>query len=249
MLYVGFAFYFLLVTGLGIFASRRVKTVDDYLVADRKLPFWILLPTIVATWYGAGSCMGVAGTVYAEGCSSVLADPFGCSLALLIAGIFFAGPMRRMRLLTVCDILGKNYGKKSEIFASLSMMPFYIGTLAAQMVALGYLCHIVTDLPIVIGICIASLIVLTYTMVGGMWAVSITDVFQLLFLTGGLIAIFFKMPMPENLGIELKTLLPTRATFGLSYVGQILMTGLGAIMGQDLIQRFLSAKNASSAKK
>ncbi len=249
MFYVLCLVYFLFVVMLGVFGSKRVKTVDDYLVANRKLPSWILLPTIVATWYGAGSCMGVAGAVYSEGALSVLADPFGCSLALLIAGLFYAGPLRRLKLRTISDVIGKAYGKKSEIFASSACLPFYIGTLAAQMVAIGYLCHIVTDLPITLGICIGSLIVLTYTMWGGMWAVSVTDVFQLLFLTAGLFVIFFKMPSPENVVAELKTLLPCKANFGLSYIGQILMTGLGAIMGQDLIQRFLSAKNASAAKK
>ena len=249
MLYFACLIYFLFVIVLGVFASKRIKTVDDYLIANRKLPTWILLPTIVATWYGAGSCMGVAGEVYSDGALSVLADPFGCSLALLIAGLFYAGPLRRLKLRTISDIIGKTYGKKSGIFASTACLPFYIGTLAAQMVAIGYLCHIVTDLPITLGICIGSLIVLTYTMWGGMWAVSITDILQLLFLTTGLAIIFFKMPAAENVAVELKTLLPSKANFGLSYIGQILMTGLGAIMGQDLIQRFLSAKNVSAAKK
>ena len=248
-MYVGFIVYFLVVIFLGIFAGRRVRSVDDYLVANRKLPLWIILPTIVATWYGAGSCMGVAGMVYSQGVGSVIADPFGCSLALIIAGLFFAGPMRKLKLLTISDLIAKYYGKNAERYASLAMLPFYIGTLAAQMVALGFLCHIVTDMSINKGILIASVIVTSYTVIGGMWAVAITDVLQLVFLISALIAIFIHVPSPENVYSELKGLLPQSQHFGLSYIGQILLTALGAIMGQDLVQRFLSSKNEKVAKR
>ena len=61
--FVGIGLYFALMMVVGYLASRRVKTLEDYLVADRKLPFYLAMPTIVATWFGAGSCLGVCGTV------------------------------------------------------------------------------------------------------------------------------------------------------------------------------------------
>lgn len=244
---------------VGYFASRKVKTMEDYLVAGRSLPFSLALPTIVATWFGAGSSMGVSGAVYEQGFYGVMADPFGCSLALLLAGLFFAAPFRRRQLLTISDLLGKTYGKSFEKISSLMVLPFYIGTLASQMLAMGYVFQIVSGAPLELGIWIGAAIVLTYTVSGGMWAVTLTDFIQFGLMSLGL---FILLPITFNavhdkaavFGTffnEFKTLSPPSDanSFGiLVYWGRLLMTGLGAIMGQDLIQRFLASRDEKVAR-
>lgn len=255
---VGTSLYFLVITIVGYLAGRRVKTIEDYVIAGRRLPFWVAVPTIVATWFGAGSSMGVSGTVYSTGFYGVLADPFGCSLALLIAGIFFAAPFRRLQLLTISDLLRNKYGATFERVATVLMLPLYIGTLASQMVAMGYVFHIVTGISPEIGTLVGSLIVVVYTVAGGMWAVSLTDCIQLVLLMAGLLVI---VPITWNqledsgtvfkvISQEFTTLIPydQEGVNWLSYAGRLLMTGLGAIMGQDLIQRSLACKNESVAR-
>ncbi len=254
----GVGAYFALMALIGCLASRRVKTMEDYLIAGRSLPFYLALPTIVATWFGAGSSMGVSGTVYSQGFYGVIADPFGCSFALLIAGLFFAAPFRRLRLLTISDLLGNVYGKKYELVSSLIVLPFYIGTLASNMLAVGYVFQIVSGMNLELGVVIGALIVLTYTISGGMWAVTLTDFIQLGLLSLGLIILlpicFQQVSNPavifNTFYSELKTLTPHQdPSFSwLAYSGRILMTGLGAIMGQDLLQRFLASRSESVAR-
>ncbi|MBA3720771.1 MAG: sodium:solute symporter family protein [Parachlamydiaceae bacterium] len=256
----GVGFYFLLMALIGYFASRRVKTMEDYLVAGRRLPFYLALPTIVATWFGAGSSMGVSGTVYSEGFYGVIADPFGCSLALLIAGLFFAAPFRRLRLLTISDLLGNAYGPSFERVSTLIVLPFYIGTLASQMLAMGYVFQIVSGISFEIGILIGALIVVSYTVSGGMWAVTITDFIQFGLLTLGLIIIVpicleqvqDRQAVFNTFLNEFSTVIPqsngSSSVDWLSYAGRILMTGLGAIMGQDLLQRFLASRSEKIAR-
>src|ERR1700730_2218426 len=106
----GLSLYLLTMLLVGYLASRRITTMQSYLIADRRLPSLLAVPTIVATWFGAGSCMGVSGTVYSQGFYGVIADPFGCSLALIIAGLFFAIPLRRLGVLTISDVLYRSYG-------------------------------------------------------------------------------------------------------------------------------------------
>ena len=256
---VGVGLYFLLMAMIGYFASRKVKTMEDYLIAGRSLPFYLALPTVVATWFGAGSSMGVSGTVYSQGFYGVIADPFGCSLALLIAGLFFAAPFRRLKLLTISDLLGNAYGPHFEKVSSLIVLPFYIGTLASQMLAMGYVFQIVSGAQLEVGVIIGALIVVTYTVSGGMWAVTLTDFIQFGLLSLGLIIILpicFEQVSDSNAVFgtflnEFKTLLPTQenSSYGwLAYSGRILMTGLGAIMGQDLLQRFLASRNETVAR-
>ena len=244
---------------VGYLASRKVKTMDDYLIAGRSLPFYLALPTVVATWFGAGSFMGVSGSVYSDGFYGVMADPFGCSLALLIAGVFFAAPFRRLKLLTISDLLGNSYGPIFERFSSLIVIPFYVGTLAANMLAMGYVFQIITGWSLELGVLLGASIVIMYTIYGGMWAVTLTDFIQFILLTLGLFIILpigFQQVEDTNAVMntflnEFSTLIPQGEepqSGWLAYFGRILMTGLGAIMGQDLLQRFLACRSESVAR-
>lgn len=255
---LGVAFYFSLMALIGYLASRRINTMEDYMVAGRSLPFYLAVPTIVATWFGAGSSMGVSGTVYSQGFYGVIADPFGCSLALLIAGCFFAAPFRRLRLLTISDLLRNAYGPLFERVATLLMIPLYIGTLASQMLAMGYVFHIVSGFSPEIGILAGSFIVVLYTVAGGMWAVTLTDFVQFgLLVIGLLILVPVCLQQAPNHDVifqtmqgEFSTLVPQHQSGmdWLSYAGRVLMTGLGAIMGQDLIQRSIASRSESVAR-
>lgn len=255
----GMAVYFTIMLLIGCLASRKVKTMEDYLIAGRRLPFYLALPTVVATWFGAGSSMGVSGTVYSEGFYGVMADPFGCSLALLIAGLFFAAPFRRLRILTISDLLRKSYGAFFERMSSIIVLPFYIGTLASQMLAMGYVFQIVCGGNLETGILIGAIIIVTYTIAGGMWAVTITDFIQFGLLSLGLLIILpicfdqvnDSTSLLKTAVDELGSLLPHKdeASFSwLAYIGRILLTGLGAIMGQDLLQRFLASRTENIAR-
>lgn len=255
---IGVGSYFLLMSLVGYFASKRVKTMEDYLIAGRNLPFYLALPTIVATWFGAGTSMGVSGTVYSQGFYGVIADPFGCTLALLIAGLFFAGPFRRLRLLTISDLLRKAYGPKFEFVSTLIVIPFYVGTLASQMLAMGYVFQIISGASLEVGILLGAIIVISYTVSGGMWAVTLTDFIQFGLLSIGLIIIIpicleqvtDRQAVFNNFLSEFTTILPRdhTSTGWLAYAGRISMTGLGAIMGQDLIQRLLASRSEAVAR-
>ncbi len=249
--------YILVILILGFFANRKVRTVEDYLVGGRRLPYLLAVPTIVATWYGAGFCMGVSGLVYSDGVHAVLADPFGATLGFIICGLFFAARFRRMNLFTVADVLGRAYGKKMEVCASVLMMPFYIGTLAAQMVALGYLLHLFGGIEASTAIIAASILIVVYTMAGGIWAVSFTDFVQMTVLLGGLALllpyVYDALQAPGAISLiqqEFSNLLPGNhpSASWTSYLGQILITGFGAVMGQDITQRCLAAKSESVAR-
>jgi len=252
----GITLFLVLMTAIGYYAGRRVQTMEDYLVAGRKLPFWLAVPTIVATWFGAGSSMGVSGTVYNEGFYGVLSDPFGCTLALLLTAAVFAGPMRRLKLFTISDLLRDRYGVAFERTATLLMVPFYIGTLAAQMVAMGYIFEILTGIDPMIGMMIGSVIVVGYTVFGGMWAVTLTDLVQLVILIAGMViilpAVFNQLPHPQHvvdeMGRQFGMLGPRQETGLLAYIGRIGMTSLGAIMGQDLLQRIFACRSEAVAR-
>lgn len=188
-LWIGIVAYVGVLIGIGFWSSRKVKGMNDFLVAGRRLPLWMATATLLATWFGAGSSMGVAATVYSDGIGGVLADPFGASISLVLAGIFIVGLLRRLKCLTVTDIVERKYGKWAGVYTSLWMIPVYIGWLGAQMLGIGTILHILTGMDAIWGTLIGAAVVLIYTFAGGMWAVTLTDVVQVSLIVIGLFVI------------------------------------------------------------
>jgi Na+/proline symporter len=110
---LGFVILYLLVSvGIGLAAARRVHTVKDFAVAGRSLPLPIVTATVFATWFGAEAVVGMPATFVKDGLRGVVADPFGASLCLILAGLFFAPRLYRLNLLTVGDTTGSGTTKR-----------------------------------------------------------------------------------------------------------------------------------------
>ncbi len=256
-LLIGIIIYMVLMLLIGWFSSRKVSGLSDFLVAGRRLPLWMATATLLATWFGAGSSMGVAATVYSDGIIGVLADPFGAALSLILAGVFIVGMLRKQGCMTVTDIIERRFGKAAGIYASLWMIPVYVGWLGAQLLGLGTILNLITGVPIVTGTLISTAVVLLYTCAGGMWAVTLTDVVQVGIMTAGLILLLPGTVELAGGGAALMqaltpndTLLPVEASNFNDYVyyfGSWIIMGLGCMVGQDLVQRSLASKNSNIA--
>lgn len=243
---------------VGLVSRHRVNHLEDYYLAGRSLSIGWAVPSIVATWFGAGSVLGVAAAVHADGVGSVIPDPFGCSLALAICACWYAGKVYKANLLTVNELVRRAYGGLLERLCSVATLPFYIGTAAAQLVAIGYLIHTFAGQPLTASIAFAGVTVAGYTMLGGMWAVVMTDLVQLTFLILGIGALLVPIyTEPGHMTLSVSHLLEGLSELGprshashgyLPYIGQITMTGLGALMGQDLMQRVFACKDERTAK-
>lgn len=255
---IGISIYIFLMLLVGYISSRRIKNLSDFLVAGRRLPFFLALATLFATWFGAGSCMGAAGTAYREGILGVIPDPYSAGLSLIVAGLFYVATLRRLKLLTVTDVFGIYYSRGTEIFASILMIPVYIGWLGSQMVALGYIANILTGIDEATGIIIGAVVVLIYTFAGGMWAVTLTDLIQVCILICGILIIFpFVMSHIGGFNALIKStphtywrIFPHTVGYNgwVAYIGQWLLMGLGCVVGQDLIQRALASRTEKIAK-
>ncbi len=262
-LWIGIVLYVGVLIGIGMWSSRKVKGMNDFLVAGRRLPLWMATATLLATWFGAGSSMGVAATVFQDGIGGVLADPFGASLSLVIAGIFIVGLLRRLKCLTVTDIVERKYGKWAGIYTSAWMLPVYIGWLGAQLLGIGTILNLLTGIDKNYATMIGAAVVLIYTFAGGMWAVTLTDVVQVSLIVIGLFLI-----VPGAVGMAggweamAGNLSATDLSLGISshitgetasaedwvfYIGSWIVMGLGCTVGQDLVQRSLASRNEKIA--
>ncbi|MDO7688246.1 MAG: sodium:solute symporter, partial [Pirellulales bacterium] len=115
LLAVALCGYILLLLAVSIYASRRVETEADYLVAGRRLPLFLAWGTLIATWFGAATMFAAAAAVREEGLLGVVLDPFACAGTLILAGIFFARPLWNKNIFTMADFYRKTYGPAAEL--------------------------------------------------------------------------------------------------------------------------------------
>ena len=251
--------YLTISVGIGLFAATRVHTTKDFAVAGRHLPMPVVMATVFATWFGAEAVFGVSATFVNEGLRGVVADPFGSSICLVIAGIFFATKLYKLNILTLGDFYRLRYNRTVEVLVTICIVVSYLGWVAAQIKALGLLFNIVTNGMISedMGMIMGTAIVLTYTTFGGMFSVAILDFVQMGVIIGGLLFIAYlvsdqaggMMPIIEHARAAGKLDFFPEADLAawLAFIGTGLTMMLGSIPQQDVFQRITSAKSANIA--
>src|SRR5258708_31133449 len=147
--------------------------------------------TVFATWFGAETVLSVSAEFAKSGLGGIIADPFGSSFCLVIVALFFARAFYRMDLLTIGDFYRKRYGRSIELGTSLVIAISYLGWTPAQMTALGLAFSTLTNGAISLenGIILGAVVVLGYTVWGGMWSVAMTDLFQSVMIIVGVVLI------------------------------------------------------------
>jgi Na+/proline symporter len=248
---------------LSIYATGKVKNEEDYLVAGRRLPLFLAWGTLMATWFGAASILGASQAARDEGVIGTILDPFACGVTLIIAGIFFAKPLWKMKLCTMGDFYRQKYGTKAEILASCIQVPGYFGWIAAQYVALAAVQTTFFGIDPKLGLIVAATITMAYTMIGGMWSVTLTDTLQVVIALIGLVILAFVAfgdigggsvaagvaRVFNEVDPKKLTLLPSGSSavvlawFGIWAVGIF-----GNIPGQDLQQRVFASNGPNTAR-
>ncbi len=259
MLIVLVALYFAVTITIGLYASRLVKSSADYLVAGRSLPLYMNVATVFATWFGAETVLAVSSTFLKDGLGGVVGDPFGAASCLIIVAIFFARPYYRLRLYTIGDFYRKRYNKTVEIGAGIAITLSYLGWTSAQLVALGIVINTVSGGAVSLqqGIVIGALIVMGYTMSGGMWSIALTDIFQtviivlgllyIAWLLGGMAGGFNAVIDKANAAGKFNFWPSSSPREWLAFVAAWATMAVGSIAQQDVFQRVTSAKDEKTA--
>lgn len=200
--------------------------------------------------------MGNPSYFVTNGVSSYVALIVSTASCLVLVGYFYAKKLYKMNIVTVGDFFRVRYNQKLETTVSIIMIFTYPHWIAAQFVALAYLFQSVLGIQVEYGIVLGASIVVLYTYIGGMWAVSYTDMLQSILIviglmlllinvldqTGGIVPLFadkptsFFSPFPQD-GLDNWS----------EYIATILAVTLGAIPAQEVYQRVFSAKSKKSA--
>lgn len=252
--------YFVVVFGVGVYATRFIGNTTDFLLAGRRLGLLLATATLCATHFGGGFVMGSGEWGFEYGLTGI-AYAAGVGLSLVVLGLVTARRMRRLALFTVPDYLALRYRSNLvRVLGALLSLIAIIGIIGAQVwAAQGALSIIGLD-PTWAAIAATGLFIV-YTALSGLWGVTLTDAVQLaiVFIGVPLAAI---MAFGEAGGLEgiragiqgLELAVSTDAYFsplgaGLGLVlAAIVPTMMYTLIGQDFYQRLFAARDEHTAR-
>ncbi|MBO9614289.1 MAG: sodium:solute symporter family protein [Dyadobacter sp.] len=245
--------YLLANLGIGLWASKRITTTQDFVLAGRQLPLILAASATFATWFGSETIMGAPTEFVEHGVLGIIEDPFGASLCLFLVGLFFARRFYKMNIITFCDFFRIRYGGHAELLSAILIIPSYFSWIAAQLLAMGIVLKVVLGWSLLVCILASSFVVILYTIWGGMWSISITDFIQTIMIIVGLLivaAVLYKevggfQPLLDAAPTGFFRFFPENTLKGhLEYFAAWITIGLGSIPQQDVFQRVMSAKSA-----
>ena len=175
---------------VGLVASRRGRegSTADFIVAGRQMPLWIAALTMTATWVDGGYLLGTTEGAYKNSIQLGIQGGLCFGISLILGGVMFAGVMRRFEFTTLIDPFEARFGKR---WAAVLFLPALAGELfwsAELLVAVGSTFGVLLGMELTTAILLAAVVTTAYTMLGGMWSVAWTDIFQLALVPVGLLA-------------------------------------------------------------
>jgi Na+/proline symporter len=255
---IGAGIYVVLMLMVGIYVAGKSGSMSDFAVGGRTMSLAVCSISIIATWFGSGPMMGSAAAAYAGNTLEVLRDPFVSGISLLIAGFFFVRTYRRSNRMTPIEFHETRIGNLAGVISSFVNLIAGSIWLGAVLFAFGVVFESLTAQPAAYGILGGTLVIVVYTMFGGLRAVAATDVLQMAFIMIGVVALFVVVvddagglsSALRQMPPDAFRLVPQGETFKdwFAYFQVWFSSGLVAIGVISVVQRAMAARNEQVAQ-
>jgi SSS family solute:Na+ symporter/sodium/proline symporter len=247
--------YPLILLGISLWRARALTSHDDFTVAGRSVPVYMLVGTLVCTWIGSGSLFGASGLAYRTGISELWFS--SGAWAGLIVAYFLAPRVRRIADYTVPDLLERRYNATARVLGTIVIILAYVAIASYQFRGGGWILAIVTDGAItpLQGMLITAAAIVLFTALAGMVSIVSVDIFNGIAITVG---VFLALPymvwklggiggVIDRLPAEHLTVL---GGHNMLWVVGIAMPTFLLLLGESgMYQKFFSAKDENAARK
>jgi len=246
--------YLLLMLYLGYRGWRMSRTSEDYLLAGRRLGYFMYTGCLAAVVLGGASTVGGSKLGYEYGISGMWMV-FMIGLGIMALGLFLTTRLSGLRILSISELLELRFNRHARLMSALIMAVYAALIAVIQVIAIGTILSAMVGWTITTGMLVGGLVVVGYTFLGGMWSVSLTDFIQFALMT---LAIFFLILPAGIIGSggwnELAGKLPASHlafdTIGYDTIfAYFLLFCLGLIISQDVWQRVFTARDARVARR
>ncbi|MGE3287583.1 MAG: sodium:solute symporter family protein [Pseudonocardia sp.] len=256
MIIIGVAIGVLAVIAVGLAVARKVDgDSTNFLVAGRSLAVPLVAAGLMGQAVDSNATLGNTDLTYSLGFWAGASLPLGLGLCLLLTGIFFAKRMNAMKLLSLPDFYRIRYGRGVELAASALMIFSFSLLLAGNLVAGGFLFERFLGTPYWLGVVLIVIVVLSYTLSGGMFSDAYTALIQMVITVVGSaallvwVAVRFGITVPEGMGPFDLGQLGDPAQGAVVNWATLVALGIGDIVAIDFMQRIFSARTPEIARR
>ncbi|WP_027125436.1 sodium:solute symporter family protein [Gelidibacter mesophilus] len=249
------AVYVIAIIGIGLW-NRKNENSEDYFLASRKLPAWLLAITFIASWWGGGSAIDLVDHAHKNGLSSFWIYGVPVLIATALMYLFSKG-IRNVGTISQPELMSQRYNDKVALMLTIFIIIFMVIASAVQVIVMGRFFHAFFDMGYENGAILGTMIVLTYSMFGGFKGVVLTDLLQFVFFLFTALFLFF-LAYSQSGGLEVVkinamanakdgyTSFFSNVADNLAYV---ITFGTSWMIQANIWQRISAAKQGSDAKK
>ncbi|WP_063784413.1 sodium:solute symporter family transporter [Streptomyces sp. SBT349] len=245
--------YLLVMIVAGYFGMRRSRTSEDFAIAGRRLGPFMYTSAMSTVVLGAASTVGGVSLGYQYGVSGMVLV-LALALGIAAIGVFFAGKLFRSGVYTVPDAMSRRFGSGSRVLSSAIVVFYTLMVGVGQIIAIGAVLTVVFDISPTTAAFIGWATIMLYSVAGGMWSITLTDVVQFMVKTVGIL--FLMLPLAINEAGGLSTMrdeLPgdffSPTGIGLGTIGAyFLLFFFGFMIDQGNWQRLLTARSERVAR-
>lgn len=246
--------YLLLMLWIGWYSSTKISTNTDFMVAGRRLGPLLMAGTLAATEIGGGSSLGVVQ----NGMSGygISASWYIITMGIAFVILSFIAPrFRAATVKTVPEYFRRRYGKTSGIVTAVIMFLPLVGLTAGQFIASAVILSTMLNIDYQVAVIIVAVVVTVYSIMGGLWSVTLTDFVQVfLIVLGMIIAVPYAMNyaggwdrIVSNIPKGTLDMFQGYDLFGI--ISLVIMYTATFSVGQEAVSRFYAAKDEKTAKR
>ncbi|MCF6285234.1 MAG: hypothetical protein L3K26_08590, partial [Candidatus Hydrogenedentes bacterium] len=167
---------------LGTYFGKYVKSAGDFFVAGKALPFWAIGMSVVVSDIGATDFITLSGAGYKYGIAAANFDWIGSMPAMVFAAFIFIPYFWRAGVFTIPEFLGKRYNAAVQLIHASIWGIFLLVMLAIMLWLTATMLHNVLNINGMTKeryVWLIAIVAGIYTVSGGLAAVVMTDVVQL----------------------------------------------------------------------
>ena len=245
--------YFTTMIAVGAGYSRHMKSAEMYFAGGKQLPWWIGGVSFVMSYVSALSIVVYAGLGYEYG-AVALTLYWTTVPASILTTWLLARRWRRAGIITPTEFLERRFSSLIRQLFVWSGVPLKIIDESLKIVAIGIFVSAGLGLSAGTAMLVVGLTILIYAVLGGLWAVVVTDFVQFVLVTG---AILLLLPLTFHAAggwhhviasVPKQFFAPVHPPYGWTYVGAFLVLSTLSLAGNwSLIQKFYSARSDSEA--
>ncbi|MAE61352.1 MAG: sodium:solute symporter [Planctomycetaceae bacterium] len=194
-----FGVYLLTIIAIGVSKGVRSRTTQQFLLADRRMPWWAIGLSVMATQASAITFIGTTGKAYNDG-MKFIHFYLGLPLAMVILCVTLVPLYHRMKVYTAYEYLGRRFDEKTRLLSSILFLISRALALGVVVYAPSVVLAMLLNWDLKYTILLMASVAIAYTVLGGIQAVIWTDVFQMMLMFGGLVfcGVWMVIHLPEG---------------------------------------------------